>query len=304
MSLLWRALWGGVNAANAVDPEALFMRVRLPGNGTRGRMDYAHARHAGNVGDVFKHIALMAVLEELLRDEAPLRYVESHAGDGIFPLGSNGEWSAGIQLLWDLKGDDLAGRFVALVRSFSGAVASRPGKYPGSPLLAQKLLRAQDSLLLHELEPQAAGVLQRALGADARAEVRSVDGLAALPEALAGRSFALIDPPYTQKGEWADTARAVIAARATGAGVAVWGPIKALTRPRALLAALVEGGLHGTLVELISTPLRLKREKLNGSGMILLGAPQAGISALCASLPRLGPLLATHGEWSATQIGF
>ncbi len=267
-------------------------------------MDYAHSRHAGNVGDVFKHVALLAVLEELLKDAAPLRYVESHAGDGLFPLGSNGEWSAGIQLLWDLKGDDLAGRFVALVRGFSGPDATRPGKYPGSPLIAQKLLRAQDSLLLHELEPQAAGVLRRALGADARAQVRETGGFAALPEALAGRAFVLVDPPYTQKGEWADTASAAIAARKSGAAVAVWIPIKALTRPRALLALLVEGGVHGTLVELLSTPLRLKREKLNGSGMILLGVPDAAVSALCAALPRLGPLLATHGEWSATQIGF
>ena len=276
-------------------------------------MDYAHARHAGNVGDVFKHVALVAVLEELLKDPLPLRYVESHAGDGMFPLGSNGEWSAGIQLLWELKGADAAGRFVELVRGFSGPAATRPGKYPGSPVIAQKLLRAQDSLLLHELEPQAAGVLLRTLGTDARAEVRETDGLAALPGALApraqageveGRVFALIDPPYTQKGEWADTAAAVIAARKTGAAVAVWYPIKALTRPRALLAALVEGGLHGTLVELISTPLRLKREKLNGSGIVLLGVPDAAVSGLCAVLPRLGPLLATHGEWSATQIGF
>ena len=272
-------------------------------------MDYAHARHAGNVGDVFKHVAQLAVLEELLKDEAPLRYVESHAGDGLFPLGSNGEWSAGIQLLWNLEGSDVAARFVELVRGFSGPAATRPGKYPGSPLIAQKLLRPQDSLLLHELEPQAAGVLRRALGADARAELRETDGYAALPGALSPRTpaervFALVDPPYTQKGEWADTATAVIAARKAGAQVAVWYPIKALTRPRSLLAALVEGGLHGTLVELVSTPLRLKREKLNGSGVILLGVPDPAVSALCATLPRLGPLLATHGEWSAAQIGF
>src|SRR5206468_2066056 len=60
------------------------------------KMDYAHARHAGNAGDVFKHVALLAVLDELLRDPAPLEYVETHAGDGLYPLGSVGEWSDGI----------------------------------------------------------------------------------------------------------------------------------------------------------------------------------------------------------------
>ena len=279
-------------------------------------MDYAHARHAGNVGDAFKHLALVALLEELVRDPAPLRYVETHAADGLFPLGSAGEWGAGIQALWDVEGADVLARYVALVRRWSGAEARRPGKYPGSPLLAQALLRPQDSLLLHELEPQSAGVLRRSLTGDARPsagqprfEVHETDGFAPLPGALAtaeGRAVALVDPPYTEKGEWAQAARAVIAARAAApqAAIAIWYPIKALTRPRGLLAALVEGGVHGTVVELISTPLRLKREKLNGSGMIFTGAPPAAVSALCAALVRLGPLVATHGEWSATQIGF
>ena len=298
-------------------------------------MDYAHARHAGNVGDVFKHLALVGLLEELARDAGPLRYVETHAADGLFPLGSAGEWGAGIQSLWDVEGADLLARYVALVRRWSAVEARRPGKYPGSPLLAQALLRPQDSLLLHEIDAQSAGVLRRSLGDDARADVREADGLAALPDAVAAspdaaalagalaaspdaaaassdalagadRSFALVDAPYTEKGEWAAVARAVVAARARApqAVLAIWYPIKALTRPRGLLAALVEGGVHGTVVELLSTPLRLKREKLNGSGMIFSGAPSAAIASLCASLVRLGPLVATHGEWSATQIGF
>ena len=58
-------------------------------------MDYAHARHAGNAGDVFKHVALIALLEAMVRDPAPLTYVETHAGDGLYPLGSAGEWGDG-----------------------------------------------------------------------------------------------------------------------------------------------------------------------------------------------------------------
>ena len=66
-------------------------------------MDYAHARHAGNMGDVLKHVALAAVLRELTREvAAPLLYLESHAGDGLYPLASVGEWGEGISRLWDL----------------------------------------------------------------------------------------------------------------------------------------------------------------------------------------------------------
>src|SRR3954471_21457058 len=70
----------------------------FPSRGKRTlNMDYAHARHAGNAADVHKHVALVALLEALVRDESPLTYVETHAGDGIYPLASVGEWGAGAQ---------------------------------------------------------------------------------------------------------------------------------------------------------------------------------------------------------------
>lgn len=272
--------------------------------------DYAHARHAGNVGDVLKHVALLAVLRHRVSAGAPaLRYVESHAGGGLFPLGSTGEWSAGIQRLWQAPPGAFApvvDDYVALARRWSPPGAERPVRFPGSPLIAQAALRPGDRMLLHEREPTVADELRAALGSDARAEVRTADGLAGLPGALVDGAVALIDPHYAQKSEWTDTAAAAIAARrqVPGAALLIWYPIKALTRPRLLLSALVEGGLHGTLVELISTPLRLKRDKLSGSGLALIGVPDPVVAELCGALVRLGPALMTHGEWSAQQIGF
>jgi 23S rRNA (adenine2030-N6)-methyltransferase len=261
-------------------------------------MDYAHARHAGNAGDVFKHVALLAVLEELLRDPSPLEYVETHAGDGIYPLGSLGEWGDGIQRLWSLpKGSGLVARFAELVRGFSKAGALRPEAYPGSPLLAQKLLRRGDRMRLHEIDAQAAAVLRRTVP---EAEVREEDGLGRLSAKT--RALVLIDPPYTQKQEWTDAARA--AARIPGVPRVLWYPIKALTRPRALIAELVKQGVHGTAVELHWTPLRLKRDRLNGSGLVFADVPRAAVAAVCAALVDLGPALQTHGEWGAVEIGF
>ena len=287
--------------------------------------DYAHARHAGNVGDVFKHTALAATLGAFGEASAPpALYVETHAGDGLFTLGSVGEWTTGAQKLWGLPGGGALGRFVATLRAFSPPHAARPERYPGSPLIARALLPAAARLVLHELDPQAAAVLRRALahpapGASSAAgasgssnfEVREQDGFAALAPLLAatkgeGPQVALIDPPYSNKQEWAQAAACVAEARAAspGACLLLWYPLRALTRPRSLLADLVAREVHGTLVELVSTPLRLKREKLNGSGVIFVNPPAGAVEALCAQLPRLGPPLATHGEWSAAQIGF
>lgn len=276
--------------------------------------DYAHARHAGNVGDVFKHVALMAVLDALREDPAPLLYVESHAGDGMYPLGSAGEWGAGVQRLWPLAGKgasgDLLERYASLVSGFSPAGAAKPERYPGSPLIAQALLRPQDRLVLHDIDPRSVESLRAALGNEPRAEVRQADGFEALPAAVAEakgqRVIALVDPAYSEKAQWITTAQVVSAARqkASGAAIVIWYPIKALTRPRMLLSSLVEGGVHGVLVELLATPLRLKRDRLAGSGVAFIGVPERAISELCALLVRLGPAVMTHGEWSAQQIGF
>ena len=185
-------------------------------------MDYAHARHAGNAGDVLKHVALVALLETMLRDSAPLTYVETHAGDGLYPLGSAGEWGGGVLRVWNAQAE--------------------------------------------------------------------------------GRALVLIDPPYSGKQEWTDAARAM--ERLRGVPSVLWYPIKALTRPRALIAELARLGVHGTAVELHWTPLRLRRERLNGAGLILAAAPKEAIASVSAALPELGALLQTHGEWGAAQIGF
>jgi 23S rRNA (adenine2030-N6)-methyltransferase len=269
-------------------------------------MDYAHARHAGNAGDVWKHVALGAALSELTRPDEPLHYDETHAGDGVYPLGSAGEWGDGILRVFDAR-EGLVGRYAGLVRAFSPSPASKPAVYPGSPALAARLLRPSDTATLYEIDARAAGLLRRTV---ASAEVRESDGLDAhvretdgLDAEVSGRSLVLIDPPFTQKQEWTDAARTA-ARLAESASVLFWYPIKALTRPRALLAEVAKLGMRGVAVELHWTPLRLKRERLNGAGMIFVGPVRAALPSFLAAVPELGAALQTHGEWTSTQIGF
>src|SRR5580765_782598 len=91
--------------------------------------DYSHRHHAGNVGDVWKHCALVEILRAATGRVA---YVESHAGEGRYPLGPTGEWTEGIGRLWhaDVR-DGAVGRYVDLARRL-GAGAERPTAYPGS----------------------------------------------------------------------------------------------------------------------------------------------------------------------------
>ena len=43
---------------------------------------YSHRFHAGNVGDLWKHVALLALLRALLKRSEQLRVIETHAGAG------------------------------------------------------------------------------------------------------------------------------------------------------------------------------------------------------------------------------
>ena len=44
-------------------------------------MNYRHAFHAGNFADVFKHALLARILVYMTRKAAPLRFIDTHAGD-------------------------------------------------------------------------------------------------------------------------------------------------------------------------------------------------------------------------------
>jgi 23S rRNA (adenine2030-N6)-methyltransferase len=65
-------------------------------------MNYRHAFHAGNFGDVLKHIVLVTLLEHLAQKDKPFFFLDTHAGRGRYDLDGDaarksGEASAGIR---------------------------------------------------------------------------------------------------------------------------------------------------------------------------------------------------------------
>jgi len=287
---------------------------RVPGPPSRYRpdeaSDYSHRFHAGNVGDVWKHCILIEVLRGASAAGGATTYVESHAGEGSYPLAPTGEWTEGIGRLWadppTLGADDAVARYVRACGEL-GTGTSRPGRYPGSPLLSRAMLPPHASLVLCERDPGACERLATALGAPSAVRIRCEDGLAALPdavrdaEATAATVVALVDPPFTQKPDWIAVPAAVIAAaRASArATILLWYPVKRLTRPNAMIARFKEAGIAATVAELVTTPLEHQRQRLNGSGVILVRPPDGTLAAIAAAAPMLGARCATRpGVWS------
>jgi 23S rRNA (adenine2030-N6)-methyltransferase len=246
------------------------------------------------------------VLERIASD-GPVSYLETHAGEGRYALASTGEWTEGIGRLWhrDVAHEAVA-RYVALCRRL-GAGEARPVRYPGSPSIARAVLGDAADLVLWERDPRACEALRRHLGDDAHVRLTCDDGLAALADAVrsaergAGPVVALLDPPYGQKADWTAVpdALARAAAASTRACFVLWYPVKSLTRPNAMLARLAAAGVAGGIVEVVTTPLDQQRNRLNGSGVLLVRPPSGAVEALAAAAAAIGEACATTpGRWS------
>ena len=258
---------------------------------------------------MWKHCALVEVLRRAAAtaERGSIAYLDTHAGDGRYPLGATGEWTEGIGRLWTgLHANESLARYVTLCRRL-GAGDARPVRYPGSPLLARAVLGDVAELELWERDPSACAQLRTQVSGDARTRLTCADGLAGLADAAraaerrAAVVVALIDPPYTQKSDWIAVPDALArAARATErACLMLWYPVKSLTRPNAMIARLAGAGVAATIVEVVTTPLDQQRPRLNGSGVLLVRPPAGTVDALAAAAAAVGAACSTSaGRWS------
>ncbi len=259
-------------------------------------MNYRHAFHAGGFADVMKHAALALVIEHLKAKGAPFCVIDSHAGIGRYDLWSEpaqrtGEYRDGI--LKVMKGPPPSGiePFLAVVRAMNGG--SRHVRwYPGSPGLAQALLRAQDRMVLVELHPDDARTLAEAFAGDPRIRVHQGDGYAALKALLPPqerRGVVLIDPPFEVADEFARLARGLRHAhrRWPSGSYMIWYPIKHRGPVKAFHDDLADGGIRRILVaELLLRP-DTDPDRLNGSGLVVVNPPWRLDETLARLLPEL-----------------
>ncbi|MCB9531427.1 MAG: 23S rRNA (adenine(2030)-N(6))-methyltransferase RlmJ [Myxococcales bacterium] len=256
--------------------------------------------HAGNVGDIVKHVALVATLDAC----TPSAVFDLHAGRGWYGLGPTGEWTEGLGRLSDLRGAPLAvSRWAAVRAVLEPEAAWPPRSYPGSPLFASAAapsarLRASDR------DEEVAAKLRESLGRLAAGpfEVLAEDGWPAVASANAG-TLVVADPPYDSGADWS---RAGELAHRTAANVPVlvWYPVKGTSRPNGLIDAWKRAGRTFAALELVTFPLEERRNRLNGAGVLLGGPAAAAADAVAAAFAWLGPRLAVlDGAWSMRVSG-
>lgn len=263
-------------------------------------MNYRHIYHAGNFADVLKHAVLALIIEHLELKPAPFRVIDTHAGVGLYDLSSEqaqktGEWRDGIGRL--LNGPALPDAVARILAPYIGVVRGlNPGgdllSYPGSPLLARRLMRHEDHLIANEMHPEDVIALRRLLSSEPNAKVMDLDGYVVLKAVLPPkerRGLVLIDPPFEETDELDRLVKAAgeFNRRFATGSLVIWYPIK---DPRAIedfhrrLAAL---GLAKVLVaELFIRPVR-RTDVLNGSGLVIVNPPYTLADKLAVLLPCL-----------------
>jgi 23S rRNA (adenine2030-N6)-methyltransferase len=285
-------------------------------------MNYRHAFHAGNFADVVKHATLTRILVHLTAKPAPYRVIDTHAGAGRYDLSGPeaqraAEWRNGIGRVW---GAAFATPVRLLLAPYLDAVAAcnPPGRliaYPGSPAIAQHLLRTQDRLVACELESGAAAALARQLARDRRIKTVALDGWTALNAYVPPkerRGLVLIDPPYEDAGDFAGLVRRLEAAhRKWSSGIyLLWYPIKERGPADALARDLRRSGIAKVLcaeVTVAAAPRpaspggRLagetspRAEPLSGCGLLVVNPPWTLEDELAAILPALAGAMSEPG---------
>ncbi len=273
-------------------------------------MNYRHAYHAGNFADVVKHVALVAILLHLKKKDTAFAVIDTHAGRGLYDLKSDeaartGEAVGGIDRLAAVDHAPAAlGAYLELVRSFG------PHHYPGSPLIAARLLRPADRLVAIEKHPEETAALVQSLGQFRKARVVHGDGYAMLPgllPPLERRGLVLIDPPYESPSEFRDAGRALARAHgrfATGIYL-LWFPTKSAADADLLCGELLTTGIARLLRLDIDTAAgaRAQDGALQSAGLLIANPPFGMFEELRACLEMLEPLLgAAPGGRARSEI--
>jgi len=275
-------------------------------------MNYRHVYHAGNFADVVKHVVLVRIVEYLRKKEKAFRIIDTHAGTGRYDLSSTealktGEWRGGIGKLLDASlppsAADLLGNYLALVREMNPGDAL--DVYPGSPLIARKLLRRQDRLSAIEKHPEDAERLREVFSGDHQARVMELDGWLALGAHVPPREkrgLVLVDPPFEEKGEFERLAAFLAKAyrRWPGGIYALWYPVKDRAGIENFRDALKQSGIAKMLDIVVAIRRQESEERFDGSGMIIVNPPYTLEAELRIILPALADILGEGGggSWS------
>jgi len=273
---------------------------------------YQHEYHAGNHADIFKHICLTLILENLCKKDKPFTIIDMHAGSALYSLNDErliktGEAECGIKKLFDfcsihsITPPEGMKEYLAAQEAYL-----KNGLYAGSPEIERLYMRPGDALFLTELHPQAAKNLTENMKmpllkkkedgsfkeekCPVKAAIRIEDSYSALnaitPPKIK-RGLIICDPSYEDSSDYKKVTEAIKNAHKkwNTAVIAVWYPLllRRKNETAQMLSSLedyVKLGLNQVqtcrLEMTVKNPDELDENSnahLYGSGMFLINPP-------------------------------
>jgi 23S rRNA (adenine2030-N6)-methyltransferase len=266
-------------------------------------LSYRHAFHAGNHADVLKHYVLGLVLAHAKLKDKPFWYIDTHAGAGMYSLqegyaAQNAEFEDGIAKLMNAQNlpKSLAD-FAAQIKSFNHSDTLK--LYPGSPSIAQDMLRADDKMRLFELHPNDCKLLiENFRGQGKQTRIEMQDGFEGVKSCLPPpprRGVVLIDPPYEDKQDYQRVVKCIkdsLVRFATGTYI-IWYPLLQRPEPLEMIDALRKLSPENWLnVSVTIEAPSAEGFGMYGSGLFIINPPWTLPNTLAEVLPKLTQLLA------------
>lgn len=278
-------------------------------------MNYRHAYHAGNFADVVKHIILTRVLTYFTRKQTPFFVLDTHAGTGRYDLTAEEpqktlEFERGITQLLQKIGDapdnvqELCTPFIELVRSLN---PDDFATYPGSPLVAQTMIRRTDRLSLVELHPDDYAALTANFNWAKNTKTHHLDAWIAMKAQLPPkekRGLVLIDPPFEDRDEYNAILRALYDAnkRFSSGTYMAWYPVKDMPMIASFRKVLSGMDIGRTLDVRLLIDQPTTTPKFIGTGMVIVNPPYVLEQELNLLLPWLTRLFETAGGRGSYSI--
>jgi 23S rRNA (adenine2030-N6)-methyltransferase len=271
-------------------------------------MNYRHAYHAGNIGDVLKHAVLGRLIAYFQRKDKAFRILDTHAGIGLYDLTSvetrkTGEWLEGIAKVLAAKmPDDVAALLAPWLEAVKSVNPDGPLTfYPGSPAVARHLLRP--------LHPADFKALSERFAGDIQVKTIHLDGWLAMGSFLPPkekRGLVLIDPAFEVTDEFDRMTGAVLKAHRkwSGGTYALWYPMKDMRAIRRMHDAFAEAGIRDVLTLDLNVGRSGPDTRMLGSGMTLINPPFTLADEMRLILPWLADTLhqGPGTSWNVTQL--
>ena len=268
-------------------------------------LSYRHLFHAGNFADVFKHALLTHLLIALSAKDKPYLYLDTHAGIARYDLKNAWaqkarEYENGIARIWQAKdAPPQLDPYLDAVRELNPDGKLR--YYPGSPLIAKRLLRPADRMVLVELNKADHEVLANVFGREKRVAVQNMDAYQALTAHLPPaerRGLVLIDSSFDVAREFDRIVKALKQAYARwSTGVyAVWYPLMEPAAMRDFLGSIGRSGIRKVLRMEIVVRERDESGIIPGCGMLVVNPPWRFDTEAKTIVTWLAPKLVVSGR--------